>query len=138
VLEGHTDDIYFLSLPEKTGKIILGSYDNDLSSWELKTGKRNYNFGIHNEKIVSVTLSNNNRFAASTYRDGRIKVIDLLTGKLTLNINGHSDWATAAVFSKGDSLLITRPRITALRVWRLPEGSCLPIQKPMRVCWKVS
>ncbi len=98
--------LYYLEYLKNSQQILAGNYDPYLTRVNLITQKIDMDYGIHNERFTSISLSNDEKYLLTTSRDGVVRKIDALTGKVVfhyLAFNGQ--WATSAAFNFNDSLI---------------------------------
>lgn len=79
---------------------LSASWDKTLRLWELSTGQTTRRFVGHNNDIMSVSFSADNRQIVSGSRDRTIKLWNTLGDcKYTITDQGHTDWVSCVRFS---------------------------------------
>lgn len=79
---------------------LSASWDKTLRLWELATGTTTRRFVGHNNDVLSVSFSADNRQIVSGARDKTIKLWNTLGDcKYTISEKGHSDWVSCVRFS---------------------------------------
>lgn len=79
---------------------LSSSWDHTLRLWELSTGNTTRRFVGHNNDVLSVSFSADNRQIVSGSRDRTIKLWNTLGDcKFTISDKGHTDWVSCVRFS---------------------------------------
>jgi WD40 repeat protein len=79
---------------------LSSSWDKTLRLWELSTGATTRTFVGHNNDVLSVSFSADNRQIVSGSRDRAIKLWNTLGDcKFTITDKGHTDWVSCVRFS---------------------------------------
>jgi guanine nucleotide-binding protein subunit beta-2-like 1 protein len=79
---------------------LSASWDKTLRLWELSTGNTTRRFVGHNNDVLSVSFSADNRQIVSGSRDRTIKLWNTLGDcKFTITDKGHTEWVSCVRFS---------------------------------------
>ena len=79
---------------------LSASWDRTLRLWELSTGLTTRRFVGHDNDVLSVSFSADNRQIVSGSRDRTIKLWNTLGDcKFTITDKGHTDWVSCVRFS---------------------------------------
>ena len=79
---------------------LSASWDKTLRLWELSTGATTRRFVGHNNDVLSVSFSADNRQIVSGSRDKTIKLWNTLGDcKFTITDKGHTEWVSCVRFS---------------------------------------
>lgn len=79
---------------------LSASWDKTLRLWELATGATTRRFVGHNNDVLSVSFSADNRQIVSGSRDRTIKLWNTLGDcKYTITDKGHTEWVSCVRFS---------------------------------------
>lgn len=79
---------------------LSASWDKTLRLWELATGATTRRFVGHNNDVLSVSFSADNRQIVSGSRDRTIKLWNTLGDcKFTITEKGHTEWVSCVRFS---------------------------------------
>ena len=79
---------------------LSASWDKSLRLWELSTGNTTRTFVGHNNDVLSVSFSADNRQIVSGSRDRTIKLWNTLGDcKYTITDKGHTEWVSCVRFS---------------------------------------
>ncbi|QAS54733.1 WD40 repeat domain-containing protein [Halobacillus litoralis] len=112
-------------IPNISGeKVFTGGYDSNIYQWDLSRNNPIL-VGTHNHLINSITLSNNNKFLASSSSDYTIKLFDTTNNHLTKTFIGHSDDVEDITFSEDDAYLISTSRDHRCLVWDIASGAII-------------
>ena len=83
---------------------LSASWDKTLRLWELSTGATTRRFVGHNNDVLSVSFSADNRQIVSGSRDRTIKLWNTLGDcKYTITDKGHTEWVSCVRFSPNPS-----------------------------------
>ncbi len=101
------ESLYYLHYLKNGRQIVTGNYDPLLSRWNLETQKKEMVYGVHNERLTAISLSNDERFLLTTSRDGVVRKIDATSGKVLFYKQlFKNEWATSADFSPDDRFIV--------------------------------
>lgn len=79
---------------------LSSSWDKSLRLWELSSGATTRTFVGHNNDVLSVSFSADNRQIVSGSRDRSIKLWNTLGDcKYTITDKGHTEWVSCVRFS---------------------------------------
>lgn len=79
---------------------LSASWDKTLRLWELSSGTTTRRFVGHNNDVLSVSFSADNRQIVSGSRDRTIKLWNTLGDcKYTITDKGHTEWVSCVRFS---------------------------------------
>ena len=100
-IEGYGFLAYNRKVISSDGSYALSaSWDKTLRLWELSTGITTKRFVGHNNDVLSVSFSADNRQIVSGSRDRTIKLWNTLGDcKFTITEKGHTEWVSCVRFS---------------------------------------
>ena len=102
-LQGHqscTTSDRFQVISSDGAYALSSSWDKTLRLWELSTGNTTRRFVGHNNDVLSVSFSADNRQIVSGSRDRTIKLWNTLGDcKYTITDKGHTEWVSCVRFS---------------------------------------
>lgn len=79
---------------------LSSSWDKSLRLWELASGNTTRTFVGHDNDVLSVSFSADNRQIVSASRDRTIKLWNTLGDcKFSITDKGHTDWVSCVRFS---------------------------------------
>lgn len=93
-----------------------------INVWNMETGKLQYNFQGHQNRIYALSFTPDNKYLVSGSFDNTIKIWDLETGNEIKTLTLHTDYVTSLDISKDGKFLVSGSIDRTLRVWKLPEG----------------
>lgn len=102
------ETLYYANFLKNGHELLAGNYDPMLSRWDMLSGKKIMTYGLFNDRITSLALSNNEKYLVTTTRGGHATKIDVTTGKVIFWVSPFTlsdDWATSAAFHPNDSLI---------------------------------
>jgi WD40 repeat protein len=111
-LVGHTGPVNAVLFAR--GRLLTASEDHTVRVWEVKTGKEQLVFREHKAGVTAVVVHPDGTRAASTDRDGRVLVWDVVTGKKVWQLK-HGDVAFGLAFSKDGKSLYTAGSATGAK-----------------------
>jgi WD40 repeat protein len=100
----------------------LGSLDNTIKLWDVKTGKELQTLTGHSNWINSVAFSSDGSTLASGSLDNTIKLWDVKTGKELQTLTGHSNWITLVSFSSDGLTLASGSGGNTIKLWDVKTG----------------
>jgi WD40 repeat protein len=86
--------------------------------WRLPSLERIALFPAHNEIVRAAAFSPDGATLATAGREGRVKLWDLRTGRLTLVLKGHTATVTSLEFSPDGRTLYSSSWDGTTRIWR--------------------
>jgi WD40 repeat protein len=112
------------------GKLLASGSYQEVILWDVQTGQARLKLEGFSDRVVALAFSNNGKLLATgggpPTRDGEIKIFDVATGKLVLEIkNGHSDTVFGVSFSPDDTKLATCSADKFVKVFEVPSGKLL-------------
>ncbi len=121
----HLDIVQALAFSPDGRLIVSGGYQEVLV-WDAQTGVRLHKLTGFSDRVVALDVSKDLKLAAGgggPAQEGEIKVFDLNTGNLLLDIkNGHSDTVFGVRFSPDGTKLATCAADKFIKVFELPSG----------------
>ena len=105
----------------KDETIEINSDLDNLSIWDLSTGKKLFNLPSHNDDIADggLAFSADSKFLASASLDKTVRIWEVATGKVLHILTGHTSTVEKAVFSPDGSLVATCSSDKTVRLWKI-------------------
>ena len=93
--KGHTSFVTSVGFSPDGARIVSGSYDKTIRTWDAKTGKAlSEPFKGHTGPVYSVGFSPDGARIVSGSQDRTLKIWDATTGaEITSPLRGHDDWS---------------------------------------------
>ncbi|MEI6324564.1 MAG: c-type cytochrome domain-containing protein [Gemmataceae bacterium] len=142
---GHLSLIESMALSPDGLTLATGAYQ-EVSLWDVKTGKIKHRLKDFSERVVTLAFSANGKLLATgggaPTDEGEVRLFDVATGKETLKLKApHSDTVFGVSFSPDGKILATGGADKFLRTWELPSGKLLKsfeghTHHVMDVSWK--
>ncbi len=109
------------------GKYLASGSFQEVVLWDAQTGTVRQRLTGFADRVVALAFSNNGKLLATgggvPTGDGEIKVFDVATGKLAVEIkNGHSDTVFGVAFSPDDKMLATCGADKFVKTFEIPSG----------------
>ena len=116
----HDDTLWPLGAGERT-RSKSDPDDNSLRLrlWELATGKCLRTFKGHTERVTSVAISPDGRWALSRSHDKTIRLWELATGKCVWTFEGHTSEVNSVAISPDARWVLSGSDDETLRLWEL-------------------
>jgi WD40 repeat protein len=112
------------------GKYLASGAYQEVVLWDAQTGVIRQRLTGFADRVVALAFSNNGKLLATgggaPTQDGEIKVFEVPTGKLVVDIkNGHSDTVFGVCFSPDDKMLATCAADKFVKTFEVPSGKFL-------------
>ena len=123
------DKVKAISISPDGNTVASGGDDNDITLWELNSGKKLKTLSQHREPISErgLAFSPDGHYLASGSYDDTAIIWQLDTGKPVQVLTGHTGDVNKVSFSAGGKSLATASEDKTLRLWEVATG------KPQRV-----
>lgn len=121
--QGHTNNIYSLSISSDGRMVASGSYDKTVRVWEVNTGKIRRILRGHKSTVMSLSFLDKPYWLASSARDKTIRLWDLRTGTEHHQFTGHSGPVYAIDHSPVGRVFASGSEDGRARLWELPPLS---------------
>jgi WD40 repeat protein len=116
-LDAHSDTISDLDFSPAGDKIVTGSPDKFVKTFEVSSGKFVGNYESHTSNVLGVAWSHDGRLLASVSADQELKIWNQETGEQVRTINGWEQEITSVAFySKSSEQLLTSSGDKKLRI----------------------
>jgi WD40 repeat protein len=112
------------------GKYLASGGFQEVILWDAQTGQLRLRLTGFAERVVALAFSNDGKLLATgggaPTQDGEVKVFEVATGKLVVDIkNGHSDTVFGVSFSPDDKKLAACSADKFVKVFEIPSGKLL-------------
>jgi WD40 repeat protein len=109
--------------------LASGSYQ-EVILWDAMTGMPRLRLSGFSDRVVALAFSNSGKLLATgggpATTDGEVKVFDITTGKLVVELkNAHSDTVFGVAFSPDDKMLATGAADKFVKTFEIPSGKFL-------------
>ncbi len=97
--------------------------DGEIKLWQVDTGKliRSYT-NVHSDAVFSLDFSPDGKYLASGAADKFVKVIDLGTGKLVKQFEGHTHHVLGVSWNRNERVLASAGADNIVKVWDFVKG----------------
>src|SRR5439155_3155710 len=111
--------------------------DRSMRLWDLKTGQELRRFDGHTDRVASVALSRDDRFALSGggEQDPTVRLWDVETGRELHRFTGHSGVVLSVAFSPDERRALSGGG-EGIRLWDLEERK--ELHRFESGCWSVA
>jgi WD40 repeat protein/uncharacterized caspase-like protein len=107
--------------------MVIGSLDNTVKLWDLRTGGKLRTLTGHSDDVYSVAFSPDGQIIASGSYDNGVKLWDVQTGNELRTLRGHSQQVESVAFSADGRNIISGSGDTTVRVWNALTGEELGV-----------
>lgn len=122
---GNQQGIEALTFGRDSASLFTGG-DNDkvIYAWDVKTGKYLYKFNAPGDRntIYGLAVSPDGQQLASSGSDRLIRLWDIHTQNITMEIPGHVDWVYGLTYSVDGQSLISASADRTIRIWDVKYG----------------
>jgi small GTP-binding protein len=126
-LEGHTSDVWSVSLSANQRKALSASLDRTIRLWDLETGRCMRVLKGHDDEVSVVVWSEDQLQALSGSHDSSVRLWDIDTGRCLRVFQGHEApvWSVASNYNRHRILSGSVDEI--VRVWDVDTEECLSV-----------
>jgi WD40 repeat protein len=112
------------------GRYLVSGSFQEVVVWDAMTGTPRQRLTGFSDRVVALCFSNDGKLLATgggpATGDGEVKVFELATGKLVVELkNAHSDTVFGVAFSPDDKMLATCSADKFVKTWEVPSGKFL-------------
>ncbi|MGJ3241308.1 MAG: toll/interleukin-1 receptor domain-containing protein [Anaerolineae bacterium] len=118
---GHTDGVLAIDISDDGGRVVSGSFDNDVRIWDFATGEMLQLLEGHSDRLVSVEFNATGDAVVSASNDTTMRLWDLASGYTRYTYRGHTERVVLSTFSDGGDQILTASHDGTLIIWRLPQ-----------------
>ena len=94
---------------------------NEVSVWEV-TSQRRVATLPQADGLTALSISPDGRFLATGSEGKRVRLLDLRSGQVLLDIEGHRHVVTALAFSPDGARLVSASVDSTIKLWAVPSG----------------
>ena len=117
--KGHRAIVFCLDIPESATKMLSGGFDGQVILWDLIEQKMIAANDIHSSVVIAIRIFEIGSQAVSISRDLKVKLIDMETGKLKLDISMLPDIPLGLAII--DNKICVSCNDGIIRIWN-PDG----------------
>ncbi len=118
--KANNSDAYSFWTKRVSERIVAGLFRNEIVLFDVESRRLKKPFIAHLNnglEIHNFTVSRDGRLLATAGYDGLIRVWDVATGQLLVNLKGHKSWIGSVDFSPDDSTLVSVSNDGTTRFW---------------------
>lgn len=105
------------------GKTLAsGGDDNNISLWNLSTGKSIASIVAHRGTVNALAFSRDGQTLASASNDRTVRLWNVRTRSRVRTLSGHTDFVNCVAFSRDGSTLATGSKDKTVRLWNYRTG----------------
>ena len=115
------------------GKMILSGAEvlrtslHAILIWEESTGKRLKTLRPHDDQILSVCFSPNDKYILSGSADKTVKLWDAASSRCLRTFEGHTGKVRHVCFNDDGEMALSTSSDKTVRVWEISTGKCLQV-----------
>jgi WD40 repeat protein len=122
---GHKGWVTSVVFSPDGARVISGSSDKTLKSWNTTTGQLLRTFGEHGQRVNSVAFSPDGTRVLSGSQDNSVKLWDAATGRLLRIFTGHTGWVSSVAFSPDGTQVLSGSWDATIKLWNASTGQLL-------------
>lgn len=124
VFEGHTGDI--TSVVFAQNMLASGGWDSEVRLWDY-AARRERTVIVFDDWVRHLAASPDGSTLAAACKDGTLRLIDPIAGRVMRTIPAHERGVDAVAFSPDGALLVSGGRDNAVKLWDLRAASDTPL-----------
>ncbi len=106
-LSGHTDTVNVGMFSSDSSKVMTGSDDESVRTWDVITGALGKTLTGHTKAVVALNFNTAGNTGLSGAEDGTARVWDLDTGFLSRTFSTHTSTVNSVAFSADEAYVLT-------------------------------
>ena len=122
-LRGHDDWVGSIAFSPDGKRIVSGSVDRTIKTWDAATGVELMTLRGHKEDVKSVAFSPDGQRIVSSSRDKTIKIWDAATGAELITLRGHGQSINLVAFSPDGKCIVSASADNTIKVWDAANGA---------------
>jgi len=111
-LKGHTKSVKSVTFSQDGSRVVSGSDDETVRTWNVMTGKVEAELKGHTKWVRSVAFSQDGRQVISGSNDKTIQIWNVMTGKVEAKLHGHTNSVESSYVSHVGPLVMGHPALT--------------------------
>jgi WD40 repeat protein/tRNA A-37 threonylcarbamoyl transferase component Bud32 len=119
---GHSDGVLAMAISPDGKRVVSGSDDKIIKTWDSASGDELMTFRGHDDWISSVAFSPDGKRIISGSGDDTIKVWDSATGAELMTLRGHGDCVNSVAFSPDGKRIASGSIDKTIKVWNAANG----------------
>ncbi|MBE9077385.1 hypothetical protein IQ241_08755 [Romeria aff. gracilis LEGE 07310] len=123
-LQGHTDQVFSLSVSAASQRLASGGTDRTVRLWSLSSGQCLRTLQGHRDWVRTVALSSDGSFLVSGSDDQTIRFWDVNTGQCLKTLNDGGQVYSIAL-SRDATTLASGSTDPTVRLWDVETGCCI-------------
>ncbi|XP_053393326.1 protein qui-1-like [Mercenaria mercenaria] len=121
----HSGPVTCIAMTPDSKKLISGSQDGLLKTWNLDISDFSENFAGHTAAVTCLDLASDNSFAVSGSSDKTLKVWSITMATVITNYKGH-DKVVSGVYVLSDNRLVLSFDVSQkIHMWRAEDGQTM-------------
>ena len=144
-LKGHAQEVNCVAITPDSKYVVSGSkkliggsgswgdkdnkYIGEIKLWDIKTGKNIRDFKGHTDKISSLAITSNGKYAFSASWDGTLIQWDIKTGKNIKTFKGHRGYVLSVAIAPNGKYILSGGYDRTLRLWDIKTAKNIRIFK---------
>ena len=129
ILQGHTNNITFVSFHPLDEKLITASTenntDNTVKLWNIQNGECLQTFNIPINWLLAIALSHDGKTLVTGSDGNTVKFWDMSNGTLVKTLPDYNSSVWTVALSKDGKTLVTGSEDNTIKVWDIDTGECL-------------
>ncbi len=122
IISNNSDNILSVAINPTGTKLVSGSQDNLLESWDLKNyGLKTHPTKLLNDWVRSVAYSYDGYYLASGLENGEIIIWDDISNILVINLTGHTQSIRGLDFHPKIPLLASASGDQTIKLWNVTD-----------------
>ncbi|MBM4075350.1 MAG: WD40 repeat domain-containing protein, partial [Planctomycetes bacterium] len=121
-VRGHKDSVYSVAMSPDESLLVTASYDRNVMTWNMETGKVVQTFSGHNDAVYGVAFSPNGQFLATASGDRTVKLWNVASGERLDTFSQPSKEQNTVSFSPQGKWLAAGGSDYRVRIWEISDS----------------
>jgi WD40 repeat protein len=134
-LEGHLTQVRSIAFSPNGEMLVSSDEDGQVRAWKWQKSDLSEIYLKIASSVNTITINSENHFMAIGSEDRKIIIFDLISKKVSIELDGHMDAVNSLAFSPNGQILASGSRDDTVKLWHVKTGKLLDTIE-CNSCWK--